>query len=300
MLPTVRVSLAGSGAGGYIPTVAPPVIRKIDVRAIMQRKNPALAERLPGFAHRLIARLVHQDELNEGMERLAGTHGLVFVRRVLEFLDVEVEVRGASRIPLRGRITVCANHPLGGLDGLGLLDCIGSLRGEVKAPANDMLMELGPLHELLVPVDKSGPNTAHIPRYLSLFAGEDPVLVFPAGRTSRPRRGRLREYPWSRSFVLQSRRNARTIVPIHVGGRNSALFYLCWRLRRLLGIRPILEQVLLPRELLKKKGSRLVLTVGRPVAPERLADGRSAARWAAELERYVARLGLEGVQACSP
>ena len=49
-----------------------------------------------------------------------------------------------------------ANHPIGSLDGIGLLDLVGRQRSDVKVVANDMLWQLEGLRPLLLPVNNMG------------------------------------------------------------------------------------------------------------------------------------------------
>lgn len=124
-----------------------------------------------------------------------------------------------------------------------------------------------------------------------MYAADRPIILFPAGRTSRPRSGRLREYPWTKSFVKKSRLHGRILIPVHLSGRNSTLFYAIWRLRSFLGIRPIVEVVLLVDELFKKRGTTIVVSIGHPVPVERLDGSRTDAEWADLLRIHTQSLG---------
>lgn len=262
-----------------------------DVAALLRAKNPGLAARLPAWAVRAAKRVVHQDEVNEIISSLVEFRGAEFAGRALDRLGIRVEVQGVERLPPTGRITLCANHPTGGADGLALIKTVGGVRGEALLPANDLLFSIPQLADLFVPVDKYGSNLAAVKAIDSMYASERPVVVFPAGRTSRPHRGRLREYPWVKSFIKKSRQHRRLLVPVHLSGRNSTLFYALWRLRTLLGIRAIIEVFLLVDELFKKRGSTVVVSIGYPIPVARLDAGRSDAEWAELLRMHTQSLG---------
>jgi putative hemolysin len=126
-----------------------------------------------------------------------------------------------------------------------------------------------------------------------MYSSGKTVLMFPAGRTARFKRRVLTEYPWAKSFVRKSREHGRTIVPVHISGRNSALFYGIWRARTLLGIKPNLEMFLLVDELFKQRGSTITLTIGHPLTPGTFNRTRTDAEWSETLRLHVAALGMD-------
>lgn len=263
----------------------------IDLRGLFRRKNPSLASRLPALVYRYLERIAHVAELNEHIARTRGLSGVEFARASLAALDIRLEVRNPERVPPSGRLTVCANHPHGGVDGLALIDLVGGARGDFAVPANDLLAVLPSLRPHVAPVNKHGSNFDHLRTFDALFASERPIIVFPAGVTARPRGGRLREAPWSKAFLRKSRRYGRTIVPVHVAGRNSRFFYALARVRTALGVRTNLEMLYLVDELLKLRGATVCLQVGLPFAAAELSAHRTEVEWAQRLARHVESLG---------
>ena len=234
----------------------------IDVMELLRSKNPRLAGRLPGVFARVLRWVAHESTLNRGIHRMASLSGCEFVDAVLDRLEIGVEVTGVENLPGSPRIVVCANHPTGGIDGLIIMSLLCRRYGSVRVPANDMLLVLGGLGELLVPVDKHGSNATHVRAYQAMYASEYPVLLFPAGRTARPVGDKLREFPWNKAFVKQARLSGRPIVPVQLSGRNSWRFYFLWRLRRALGIKANLEMFLLVDELLRRRGESRHVRIG--------------------------------------
>jgi putative hemolysin len=265
---------------------------RIDLRALFMAKNPRVAERIPAFGYALLEKIAHQRELNDGIERLSGFEGRDFIREALATLDIKTVVKGAHRIPRDGRLTFCANHPLGGADGLALMSLVYGVRDDFLWPTNDLVMTIPQLASHAVAINKHGGNQGLAQAFDAMYGSDKAVMVFPAGRTSRPRRGRLVEFPWAKGFVKKSRQHGRLIVPVHVSGRNSALFYDIWRARRALGIRPNLEMFLLVDELMKQRGSTLELRVGQVLDPSGWlpAEDQNAAD---ALCAYVDALGLD-------
>lgn len=239
----------------------------LDVQALFLAKNPRLARRLPATVVRALERVIHQRELRGFVGANLDCPGCEFVDRALAFLGVRVESSGSDRLPADARAVFSANHPTGGVDGLAMMHLLCRRYGTMRVPANDLLLALAPMRELLAAVDKYGSNRARASSYEAMYASEAPVLVFPAGRTARERGGRLREYAWDKSFVKQARRHGRVIVPVHLSGRNSDRFYAIWRLRRAMRIGTNLEMFLLVDELFRRRGETVRVRFGAPIDP---------------------------------
>lgn len=167
-----------------------------------------------------------------------------------------------ERIPETGPTVVVANHPCGAVDALALLHLVGSVRGDVRILANDVLWALEPLRELLLPLRILGgkPSRASLDAvHASLGRGEC-VIVFPAGEVSRLGVMGVRDGPWQKGFVRFARAHGATVVPVRVTARNSALFYGASALFKPAGM------ALLPREMYARRGRRIGLRVGRPLS----------------------------------
>lgn len=67
-------------------------------------------------------------------------------------------MHGLENIPAEGRFIFASNHPLGGLDGMGLIKILGGIYGDerLKFLVNDMLMNIEPLRPVFLPVNKYG------------------------------------------------------------------------------------------------------------------------------------------------
>lgn len=273
----------GAGAAPPRSTGALP----LDVQALFLAKNPRLARRLPPTAVRLLERLIHQRELREFVGSTDGCTGCEFVDRALDFLDVRVTSSGDELLPRDGRAVFAANHPTGGVDGLAMMHLLCRRYGTLRVPANDLLLALPPVGELLAAVDKYGSNRSRAASYEAMYASDAPVLVFPAGRTARFRGGELREFAWDKSFVKQARRHGRVIVPVHLSGRNSSRFYAIWRIRRALRIETNLEMLLLVDELFRRRRQTVRVRIGPPVDPGPPRGPRTDRMIAQKIRRFV-------------
>ena len=97
----------------------------IDVREVLRSKAPKYSRWIPGFAVRWLARIIHQDELNEILRRIGDKTGVEAARTALDYLDVKVEAHGLEQVTADGRYIYVSNHPLGGLDGMALIQLLG-------------------------------------------------------------------------------------------------------------------------------------------------------------------------------
>ena len=238
-----------------------------DVKKILEEKNPVLAEKIPYLGYYALKRVVHEPLVRSFLEVHGNKNANDFTAAALSHLGIQVDVLGQENLKKDNPSIICANHPCGGPEGLGLIHTIIEKLGTCRIPANDILGRIKPLKPLLVPVDKKRPTKESLEYLQRVFAGAEPVLIFPAGVTARKKAGVLREFPWQPSFVTHARRSNRTIVPVWVSGENSAHFYLIHRLRTLFGISFNLEMALLADELLRRRNTPLVIQFLPPVSP---------------------------------
>jgi putative hemolysin len=189
-----------------------------------------------------------------------------FARESLRKLGVELAHDPAELqcIPQAGRVIFVANHPHGALDGLITLALLGGLRRDLKVIASDdlhALQELAPILLATGPMD--GQRTRRyehvMRRAMRWLEHEGALLMFPAGEVSRfDMRARcVTDAPWSRGVALLARNMRAPVVPVHISGGH--------------GLRPLLRRLLQPG-VPCKRGSRVAVRVGAPLAYERLRN----------------------------
>lgn len=223
---------------------------------------------------RSLGRWSRLDAAEEILRANAHLRGLAFVRAALDHLQADYAVcaQDLARIPARGGLVIVANHPSGALDALALLDAVGRVRRDVRIVANDMLMVLEPLGDLLLPVRTFGGGTS-LEAVRSIQAAVQQghcVVLFPAGEVSRLSPQGVRDGRWRRGFLRIARAGAAPIVPIRIFARNSAFFYGASVLFKPAGT------VLLAREMFERRNRRIALSIGSPVLAE--GDDASEAR----------------------
>jgi hypothetical protein len=125
----------------------------VDVQALFMAKNPAVASRLPGWVYSLIRAVAHEQDLNRILPQLEGLAGWQFAEAALGLLDIKVKIIGQDHLPLPAPDsaatnpglplpTFCANHPLGGADGLAMISLLGRTYGNPVYPSNDLLLSI--------------------------------------------------------------------------------------------------------------------------------------------------------------
>jgi putative hemolysin len=237
----------------------------------------------------LLRRIACEAQINATLDALTNLSGLGFVGQALENLRFSYRVAPTDRenIPTEGRVVIVANHPLGALDALALLDLVGSVRSDVRILANDVLLQLEPLAELLIPCDVFNPHGARagLRQAYRALEREEALIVFPAGEVSRIRPDGVRDGGWTDGFVRFARRAGAPVLPVHIGAHNSATFYGLSMLAK------PLATLLLPREMFAAQDQRITLTVGAQVASSALlAAGRDEVQIAAAMRRHVYRI----------
>ena len=264
--------------------------KTVDIEKVFQAKNPRLFRWTPRFVVRWIAGLIQQDEINRVIYAYPDDDPITFARHVLEGLKVNVEIVGIENLRDRQRFIVASNHPLGGLDGMLMLELVGSIHPDVIFPVNDILLFIPQFRAAFIPISKQGSsasNTANLKNIQANFASERPILYFPAGICSRKQRGVIKDLEWKKSFITLSVKNRRDIIPTLFHGRNSGLFYGLSNLRKRLGIKFNIEFILLPREMFRKKGKTFRVIFGKPIPYSFFNDRFTSDEWAQLLRDFV-------------
>lgn len=261
--------------------------KTIDVKNIFEKKNPTLAKFIPGFVYSYIRKMVHQDRANRILFENKDKYGLDFVRASLEDINADIEIFGLDNIPSNGKVTLISNHPLGGFDGLALMDTVGRVRKDFYFLANDILMMLPNLKTLFVPVNKHGSNQEYRQVLNKSFSDENIILIFPSGMVSRKIDGIIQDLDWKYSFLTQSKRNQRDIVPVFIEAKNSNKFYNIGYWRKKLGIKANIEMFFLVDEMFNFGGKKMNIYIGKPIPYTEIDNRYSIKDWAKIYRKFV-------------
>lgn len=254
--------------------------QEIDIDKIVRTRAGSKARFIPGFATRLLARFIHQDFINEYLRE--GLVGVEFCEGVIRYLRVTIDIEGAENFPDSGRYTFVSNHPLGAIDGVALGGIIGRrYGGRIKYLVNDLLMNLEGLAPLCAPINKIGRQGKDMSRTIEeVFRSDNHVIMFPAGLCSRRGSdGQIRDLEWKASFIKQSIKTERDIIPIHFVAQNSNRFYTVARWCKRLHL-PNFAMALLPDEMWRSQGGHYKVIIGKPIPWQTFNGSRSPKQWA--------------------
>ncbi len=243
---------------------------RIDVHAVLRQRMPRLPRFLTSPLAKVLARVIHQDELNQLLLHMAQDPGVGAADNALADLGITVALRGQENLPPAERRCIFAsNHPLGGLDGLALISSLGHhYQGNIAMLVNDLLMAVQPLQPVFLPVNKYGrQGRAAMQQVAAELQGGKQIATFPAGLCSRRQpNGRIADLQWNKSLVTQAVNSRRDVVPIYFEAQNSGKFYRMAQLRKRLGLKFNYELVMLPGEMFKQRGAHFNIHIGKPIA----------------------------------
>lgn len=211
----------------------------------------------------MLSYLLHEQEFQAFSQRYPHLQGLEFVEQVLDYFNFSYAVRDneLERIPSSGRVVIIANHPIGSLDGLALLKLVSDIRPDVKVLANQLLMAIEPLHNLLLPVNNmsGGTERRRLDAIQQHLASEGALILFPAGEVSRLKPNGVRDGKWHSGFLRFAASANAPILPIFIDGRNSMWFYSASMVYK------PLATMLLVKEMFRQKQKTINMRVGEQI-----------------------------------
>ena len=225
----------------------------------------------------LIERLLRFPELNELHNITASLPKSQHVAtRMLQALKVHTVVKPEylAQIPTSGPVLVVANHPFGGIEGIVLAHLLQQVRPDFKLLTNEMLGMIPELRDDFLTVNVFGgketitQNSHGLRQAIRWVKNGHCLGVFPAGEVShlKVKRRRVIDSEWNPQIARIAQRTGATVVPIFFEGRNSAAFQLAGL------VHPRLRTVMLPNELIRRRGRRIRARIGRPISPQRISQ----------------------------
>lgn len=192
-----------------------------------------------------------------------------FIASLLERFEIDFEIsqEDLKRIPKSGAFITVSNHPLGGIDGMILLQLLLAQRKDFKIIANFLLQRIEPLHPYILPVN---PFESHqdaqssiggFKAALSHLKQGHPLGLFPAGEVSTAKDSkRIVDRPWEEPAMKLMKKAGVPVVPVYFHARNSTFFY------RLASISDVLRTAKLPSEMLTQKRRKIKVRIGNPIS----------------------------------
>ncbi|MBR5075133.1 MAG: lysophospholipid acyltransferase family protein, partial [Bacteroidales bacterium] len=226
---------------------------------------------IPGLPGKLVAamgmKIAGLDKLNELYTRLADYQGIEFADKLLENLEITLDVNTSALelLPKEGGVVLTANHPFGGLDGMAALSILGKIRPDIKILTNFILSKIPNVADYFIPVNTTygfGKFTA--PTISGLRQAEEhlqkggALLIFPAGEVSSwNTRGKVvADSDWITYICRQIRRSKCPVMPMYFHGNNSKYFQ--WLSR----ISNKLSDLRFTGEIFDKKGKEVKVRFG--------------------------------------
>jgi len=246
--------------------VRPEVLTTDDVVRLV----PKLANR-----RKLVGKVLHWlgiDRVNAIHSKYCDTPGPEFARRLV-FEEFKVRLRIDNEEILdnlpEGAFVTVSNHPFGHLDGITLIYLVSSRRPGYKVMVNMFLNQISAMRPNYIAVDamqsddpeKKAVSMQGIRRVIKNVRQGNPVGFFPAGAVSKwNRHFELEDRQWQPTVISLIKQLKVPVIPIFFHGDNSFLFNFlgvtCWQLRTLM----------LPRELFRKTGKELHISIGQPIS----------------------------------
>ena len=277
------------------------MLQKIDVDKIFKDKNPGLYRVLPSFIFSLLKRIIHQDEVNSFLERNAENYDFDFIRASIIEYGITQKVIGLENIPTTGGSVLAANHPLGAMDFMTMMNAIGERRKDVKALVNDILLNLHNLKNLFAGVNKVGKTSAEsLQEVESVFSSSNLSITFPAGLVSRKQfpngffgKAVIEDLEWKKAFITRAKKHKKNVVPVYIDAKNSDFFYNLSLWRKRFGIKANIEMLFLVSEMYKQRGKTISVIFGEEIAHETFDKRFNDAQWAEKIKQHVYRMGKE-------
>jgi len=263
----------------------------IDIERIIRTRAPKANRWLPGFLKRRMVRLIRQKEINEITVKYNDNVGLQFVKDILNHLKVTVTFSGLENFDKSKKYVFAANHPLGGLDGLGLIQAVSDNVGISKAIINDLLLNIVNLRPVFEGVNVYKNNSKeHLKKIDDLYESEKQIIVFPSGMVSRKIKGKITDLVWKKSFLTKAVQHKRDVVPVFIDGKNSNFFYNFAKIRKFLGLKFNIELIYLPREFFGYRGKNIHIKFGKPIPYQKFDNTKKMDEWVLEIRNEVYNL----------
>ena len=257
----------------------------INVQEILRAKAPKIANKIPSFIFKILAKVIHQDGINQFLKESEGLTGVDFMNRAVDYFNIRYKIVDEENLPdFNSKCIFASNHPLGGADGICLSAYLGShYDKQIKYIVNDLLYFIQPLQSIFIPVNKHGSQGRNAATMLNdALASADQIITFPAGLCSRKIKGEIYDLDWKKMIVVKGVEYQRDIVPVYFEAKNSNFFYTVANLRRMFKIKFNIEMLFLPRELFRvKRAKKLMFTIyfGKPIPWQTFDSSGSPQQW---------------------
>jgi putative hemolysin len=204
----------------------------------------------------------------EVIDEVGNLPGRQIFQYVSDQLRMNVKTEGIEHIPASGGAVIMPNHPAGIADGIAVFDAVKSIRQDLVFFANRDAVRAAPgLADAIIPVEWVDDKRTHerrketVKSMVRAFRDQQLVVIFPSGRLAQPTLRGLRERPWQPTAMNLALKYDTPIIPMHIHGGNSWLYYLFYYINQ------ELRDMTLFRELFNKVEAEYRITVAEPFRP---------------------------------
>jgi len=238
---------------------------QIDLEDIIEENGylKNYSSKLKTILIKLLKKILLINEINKLIFLSGDKKNLDFIDEIFSSLDFSYKIskKDIENIPSEGKLIIVANHPLGALDALSILKAIGEIRTDVKAIANDMLINIENIKDLIIPTNTFNSSLGRLSysQIEEALNNEEAVLFFPAAEVSRLSWLKIMDKKWQKGAIHFSKRCGANILPVYIEAKNSLLFYL------ISSVVKKASTLLLPREVFNKRGKIITLHIDAPI-----------------------------------
>jgi len=227
-------------------------------------------EKLPQFIRSgvisVFKEFFHENEINDALIEYKNLDAFSFIESVLEYFNIDITINKnqLSRIPSYGKVVIIANHPLGALDALALLNVVKDVRKDIKIVASNFLSEFENISDIIIPIEnvRGKMQRSSVKGIYDALKKEQAVIIFPSGEVSRVRPNGIKDTKWRKGFLKIAENMQATVLPIHIDAKNSKSFYLLSMINKSLATATI------PHEMFKYYNKNIAFTIGKSIPYE--------------------------------
>lgn len=264
--------------------VRPDVLNYDDIRKMIPKLDGH--EKLVNW----ILHFLKVDEVNTVHGRWCDTPGPEFVHRMVD-LDFKLKLRVDNMEVLdnmpNGHFITISNHPFGAIDGITLIYLVTRKFPDFKVMVNMFLNKISAMRPNFIGVDawhsddpeKKKASMLGIREAIRQVKEGKPLGFFPAGAMAKTDiHGKLQDLPWQKSVIQIIQKSKVPVIPIFFHGSNS------WLFNTLAHIYIPSRSLLLPREVFRKRGKEVHISIGQPITVEEQAEHGASIE---ELGKYL-------------
>ena len=208
---------------------------------------------------RMAGWLLGIDKLSPLMHETSGIKGVEWVEAVIDSLNIRCETHCGDydNLPEEGAAVIIANHPTV-MDGLAIINTLSRVRKDIQIVANHVLTVMFPqIKDITIGIRNMQGKVGHrqIKEMNDHLKSGGVLIIFPAGRLASITPFGLKEARWQEGFLRLAIRHDAALVPVHISGANSIIYYLAaiiWR---------PLSNLMIFRECLRHRGNILRLKI---------------------------------------